>query len=184
MLYATATISKTCASINILTFAVIHSSWGASDMETQVYCVFIESLTEKREKGSQSEDPWVVSIPPFPRLYTTLHCTSLILHNITSDHEQQVVVITAVLFSPQSDCPIVHAYYVEWRLGWPLKHVWAASTRDRPGCDGVMLCTGTVQVYTTNFQRSSSPALLTSGPECVLCSLSALAGLRSRTHCR
>ena len=57
---------------SILTFAVIHSSWGASDMETQVYCVFIESLTEKREKGSQSEDPWVVSIPPFPRLYTTL----------------------------------------------------------------------------------------------------------------
>ena len=69
---AAATIINRMQSISILTFAVIHSSWGASDMETQVYCVFIESLTEKREKGSQSEDPWVVSIPPFPRLYTTL----------------------------------------------------------------------------------------------------------------
>lgn len=186
---AAATIINVYAkhSISILTFAVIHSSWGASDMETQVYCVFIESLTEKREKGVRARTPgWYRSLlflvcTPL----SSLHYTSLILHNITSAHEQQVGQHCIVLFTPQSDCPrkCIIVYYVEWRLCGLLQHIGAVSTKDRTGCDGVMLCTGSVQVY-TNFQRSSSPArspLLTSGPVCVL---SPLAGLRSLTYGR
>ena len=90
-------------------------------------------------------------------LLSSLHCTSLILHNIPQLMSNKLDSI--VLFTPQSDCPrkCINAYYVEWRLCGLLQHIGAVSTRDRTGCDGVMLCTGSVQVY-TNFQRSSSPA--------------------------
>lgn len=128
--------------------------------DTGVLCVYWESHREERE-GESERGPLGGIDPSFSSfVHYSPVSTAPLLSCITLPQLMSNKLDSIVLFTPQSDCPrkCINAYYVEWRLCGLLQHIGAAvSTRDRTGCDGVMLCTGSVQVY-TNFQRSSSPA--------------------------
>ena len=120
---------------------VHHYSWSVSDTETQVHCVFIESLKERRAKGSQRGGT-LGGIDPS----SFLICTPL---SVT--HAKQKLNMSNKLF-----IILIHSQWrcsesSVWRLCEDLEHLWSKSfpsTSDRCGCGGVMSCTVTVQVYT------------------------------------